>query len=81
MKLYKEIHPNSIESDSNSLASTELKKNNLINLVPNFNGGRVLKRKLMTYRYGKRSKKSSEVNDDKLDEFIENIKSHFNNID
>jgi len=48
-----------------------------INVVVGGGGNRLLKRKLMTYRYGKRSEQSFENNYDKLQEFIKNIKSQY----
>ena len=89
LKLYKQFHPDSVESDANSLESIEFKKTDLMNVMPNIinnnnnnnvvggGGNRLLKRKLMTYRYGKRSEPSFENNYDKLQEFIKNIKSQY----
>ena len=51
--------------------------NNNNNNVVGGGGNRLLKRKLMTYRYGKRSEPSFENNYDKLQEFIKNIKSQY----
>jgi hypothetical protein len=79
LRIYKEFHPTSIESDTKSLESKESLKNNGVEtfLSNNNNTDRVLKRKLMTYRYGKRSQQSFETNDEKLEHFIKDIKSKY----